>query len=284
MAIPLGLSTVNMGGLDLFAEDSVNATDIILSDMEGWEGKPKPSIEVTRKPRQPGGWAGESFSGARHVAMSGWLRTDDPSALQGATDALNAAFDLSETLMRVTEYGVTRWVMARNEDEVIVKRVSSVAAKWSAQVVVLDPRKFGAELTAFTGLPSSAGGLTVPFTVPFSVDAVTVSGQVNLTNPGNAAGPVRLRIDGPVTGPVVTHVGSGASLMFASSLVLGAGEYLDIDMEARTVLANGQSSRSGWVTARGWSQFEVGKNTWSFTAAAFDPGSRLTVMATPSYQ
>lgn len=120
--------------------------------------------------------------------------------------------------------------------------------------------------------------------IPFTIDAVTVTGQVSLENPGNETGPVRLRIDGPCRGPVVTHVSTGAQLVFASSLVLGAGEWIDVDMEARTVLANGQASRAPWITSRGWSGFTPGLNTWSFTAAAFDPGARLTVVATPAWK
>ena len=122
------------------------------------------------------------------------------------------------------------------------------------------------------------------FTIPFSIEAVTVTGQVSLVNPGNETGPVRLRIDGPCRGPVVTHVSSGAQLVFSSSLVLGAGEWIDVDMEARTVLANGQASRAPWITSRGWAGFTPGENTWAFTAAAFDADARLTVVATPSWK
>lgn len=125
---------------------------------------------------------------------------------------------------------------------------------------------------------------TDALTIPFSIDAVTVTGQVSLVNPGNETGPVRLRIDGPCRGPVVTHVSTGTQLIFSSSLVLGAGEWLEVDMEARTVLANGQATRSPWITSRGWSGFTPGENTWAFTAAAFDAAARLTVVATPSWK
>jgi hypothetical protein len=120
--------------------------------------------------------------------------------------------------------------------------------------------------------------------IPFTIDAVTVTGQVSLINPGNETGPVRLRIDGPCRGPVVTHVATGAQLIFSSSLVLGYGEWIDVDMEARTVLANGQATRAPWITSRGWSGFTPGENTWSFTAAAFDAAALLTVVATPAWK
>jgi len=146
------------------------------------------------------------------------------------------------------------------------------------------------ELYNADGSRSDAASLAVvadatdAFTIPFTIDAVTVTGQVSLVNPGNETGPVRLRIDGPCRGPVVTHVSSGAQLVFSSSLVLGVGEWIDVDMEARTVLANGQATRAPWITSRGWSGFTPGENTWAFTAAAFDADARLTVVATPSWK
>jgi len=146
------------------------------------------------------------------------------------------------------------------------------------------------ELYNADGTRSDATSLAVvadttdALTIPFTIDAVTVTGQVSLVNPGNETGPVRLRIDGPCRGPVVTHVSSGTQLIFSSSLVLGAGEWIDVDMEARTVLANGQASRAPWITSRGWSGFTPGENTWAFTAAAFDAAARLTVVATPSWK
>lgn len=128
----------------------------------------------------------------------------------------------------------------------------------------------------FDGATPTVGGLTI--------DAVTVTGQVSLTNPGNDTGPLRLRIDGPCTGPVVTHVGTGDRLVFSSSLVLAAGEWLDIDMEKHQVYANGQSSRAGYITARGWFGFDPGQNTFAFTAAQYNAASQLTVAGTPAWR
>ncbi|WP_243063182.1 phage tail family protein [Humibacter sp. RRB41] len=201
-----------------------------------------------------------------------------------AEDAIVAACSLDDVQLTVTEYGVDRWVMVHREDEPIINRTRPDYAEFSLQMVSDDWRKFGTELSGSTFLPSSSGGLSVPFAVPFTIDATQVTGQVSLTNPGNTTGPVRLRIDGPTTGPQIAHIGTGLVLTFASSLVLGVGEWLDVDMEAQTALANGQSSRAMWITNRGWSGFDPGDNTWSFTAVGYDPASKLTVYATPASQ
>ena len=160
----------------------------------------------------------------------------------------------------------------------IAPATATVAAReWILQIA---DRPFTSAPSYFDGSMPAYGGLTVPYVIP----AVTATGQVSLTNRGNEPGPVRLRIDGPCVGPVVTHVSTGAQLVFASSLVLRAGEWLDVDMENRTVLANGQASRNGWITSRGWSAFDPGANSWAFTATTYNPAARLTVSAVPSWK
>jgi hypothetical protein len=134
----------------------------------------------------------------------------------------------------------------------------------------------------FDGGTASWGGLTIPFTIPSTV----VAGQINLTNPGNESGPVVLRIDGPCTGPIITHTSSTTTnaLVFSSNLSLGTGEFLLVDMDKHTALANGQTTRAGYITSRGWSLFDPGANTWAFTASTYNSGSLLTVTASPAWK
>lgn len=266
-----------LSGVDEFGVQWITET------VDGWEGSPASTLSVTQKPRGAGGWAGLAYLGSRSMAMAGRAFAPDAAALSAAIDRLNAACAPFDTELTVMESGRERWCMVRRAGDVIPV-TTDLSATWSIQVVAPDPRKFSAPLTASTGLPSTTGGLTVPLTVPFSIAATTVSGQVSLTNPGNESGPVVLRIDGPCTGPVITHVGSGLSLVFASSLVLNAGEWLTVDTEARQVLANDQASRNGYVTSRGWFSFVPGENTFTFTAAAYTSGALLTVTATPADQ
>lgn len=279
---PLVREHVTLGDLVLTSRDDEAQVTWVMGELSGW-GSPSVSLATKQRPRGHGVWAGDAFLGARTVAMSGWLRGDTPEAADAAVDRLIGAASLGDTPLIVTSGSQRRGCVVRRQGEVIVKRLTDWALSWSVQVLAVDPRKTSDALSVTTALPSTTGGLPLPFTVPFLISAVTVTGQVSLTNPGNIAGPVRLRIDGPVQGPVVTHVSSGKSLVFASSVVLGVGEWIDVDMERREVLANGQSSRNGWVTNRGWSQFEPGENTWSFTAVSYNAGSLLTVSATPSW-
>jgi phage-related protein len=287
MSNPFSLSGFRVGDLDLMNFDPENGVEIITKDVKGL-GATGTTADTELNVRRPGGWTGESFDRPRIISAVGTLYRDtgddvaDGLAIEDTLDRIKAAVTTADTKVVSTQFTRDRWVMAHKDDEVITDHAVANFATWSLQMASDDYRMFGDELSAVTGLPSTSGGLTVPFTVPFTIDAVTVSGQVSLVNPGKAPGPVRLRIDGPVTGPVVTHVGSGAQLVFSAALTIGVGEWLDIDMEAHTVLANGQSGRSPWIASRGWSSFEPGQNTWAFSASLFDPDSKLTVFATPA--
>jgi hypothetical protein len=273
---------VSIGGLQLQGTDEFGVRWVMQS-FDGW-GTPKPKTAWTQRTRRNGANKGETGTSNRNLAAAGSIYAPTPELLVSAFDRLFAAVSVEDTLLVVDEPGLTRHITVARSDEILPKYVTDKVGDYSIQVASEDWRKFGADVSGSTFLPSSSGGLTIPFTIPFTINAVQVSGQVSLVNPGNDTGPVKLRIDGPCQGPVITHVGSGLALVFSSSLVLGAGEWLDIDMEAQTVLANGQSSRSGYVTSRGWSGFEPGSNTWSFTAQGYDPASKLTVTGTPAWQ
>lgn len=273
---------VQIGSLPLFGKDAAGV-EWVLDTLTGWTGSTGSTRRGVQKPRQSGSFSGRGFAQARTIVAKGHLIAPSNQAAEEAMDRLNAAVPLGNTLVQVTQSGRNRWQRFHRSDDVLDKWLNDHVVEWSLQMASDDWRKFGADVVATTKLPSTTGGLTVPFTVPFTINATTVTGQVSLTNPGNEPGPVILRIDGPCQGPVITHVSSGAQLVFSSSLVLGPGEFLLIDMERRTVMANGQASRSGYITSRGWSQFDPGVNTYSFTAAVYDAASQLTVTGTPAW-
>lgn len=257
-----------------------------IDPIEGW-GPTGSTRSGTRRQGASGSWSGKGFSKSRTVAISGRL-------LGPSTEALRAAFDetivpnvpLDDFPLRVLEGAAERWTPVHRTGDILEKWKSDRWLEWSIQVESDDWRKFGAEQTKQTKLPITSGGFVYPHGYPYSIPAVTVTGVISLTNRGNETGPVRLRIDGPVKGPVVTHRAGGAwrELTFASSLELGVGEWVEVLMEDHEVLANGQVSRQGWVTQRQWSGFEPGINSWSFNAVAYSAAASLTVYATDSWQ
>ena len=274
---------ITWGGLNLSGIDAFGCT-WMTTDFPGWDGSPASTAETKNKTRAHGAWAGNAYFNPRHLVGKGIVKAPTEATLKDAFNRLNDAVSLDDSLLTVVEGSSSRWCMARRTDEVIPTRIPGNlrSAKWSIQGIADDYRKFSAPITASTHLPSSSGGLLIPYTIPYTISGVQTSGQVSIFNAGNETGPVTMRLDGPCVGPVITHVGSGLSLVFAASATLGVGEWWDIDMEAQSVLANGGPTRAQFITSRQWSGLEPGNNVWAFTAASYSAGALLTVTGTPA--
>lgn len=110
-------------------------------------------------------------------------------------------------------------------------------------------------ISADTG---TSAGLTFSVIFPVTWPAGTQAGLAELASDSTLDVFPVLRMYGPCTGPQVTLENTSETLKFLSSLVLSAGEYVEVDTEARTALLNGTVSRlsdldysvSEWITLR----------------------------------
>ena len=283
MIINVG-DTCAFGGLTLGQTDIADVEWYFLG-IDGW-GAPGSTSQPTQRGRGDGGFASEAWLQYRTFTVQGAIVAPDRPSLVAAQDVLNVAASIQPQALTIVNGGSERTVIgAQRQNEVLYKETSPISVEFAITFFAVDPRKFGAPITQSTALPSSSGGLTWPVQWPVQWTGVQVTGVVTIDNPGNKAGKVIMRIDGPVQGPSVTHIGSGAALTFASSYTLNAGSWLDIDVdpEVRSVLENGQSSRAGWVTSRGWFALDPGPNQFAFNATVYNSSALLTVTGYPAY-
>ncbi|MER7280423.1 hypothetical protein ABT369_38900 [Dactylosporangium sp. NPDC000244] len=252
----------------------------LCEEFEGW-GSPGSTLEVVQRSGDHGGWDGDAFLKPRIVSLKGMLAAPTAAAAQDALSRLNQAVSLALSPLTVTEAGLARTCMVRRQDDVLASAVSAREYEWSAQVVAPDPRKYTAWSAAVTGLPSSTGGLTWPVTWPVVWAATVTTGVLSVVNAGDIGSRPVLRIDGPCQRPRVALVGTGQVL--AWDLTLDVGQWLDVDTDRHTSLLNGQVSRSGMMTSRGW--FEItGAQEIQFTADVYDPAALLTVTYRSAWQ
>lgn len=239
----------------------------------------------------PAAWANRSyplpyFAPERVVTILLDIETT-PGQMPGVVDALTQVTQpgVMDVPLALQVGGVTTTVTGSVSNRDIPTGLEWLAgyAQATVELTCEDTRRLGAPVMAATSLPSSSGGLSWPISWPMQWSATQVTGQCALTNPGKATGPVTLRIDGPVTAPVITHVSSGRALVFGSDLTVYAGDFLTVDTEARTVLYNGQSSRNGSVVSRGWFGLDPGVNTFAFNADTYSTSALLTVTGTPAW-
>lgn len=115
-------------------------------------------------------------------------------------------------------------------------------------------------------LAGTSSGITWPLTWPLVWGTVTAS-TFTATNDGTARAEFVATIPGPVVNPVIQHVDRGVELAF--NITVDAGNYLEVDTEARTVMLNGTANR--YYTKSGtWFNLSPGDNTLSYRA---DSGS-----------
>lgn len=275
---------VSVGNLVLGVTDA-NGSSWTLMDFEGWTGSPDSTLELTQRSRADGATTNEAFLGARHLVLSGLVAAPTAQALNASLAALNTAVTLAPFQLSVNESGTVLAVMAQRNGPILTPKINSRFARFSIQIVAKDPLKYGASATYTTPLPSTTGGVTYPVTYPLTYTGVTNSGVIHVNNPGNAPAPVLLRIDGviPAGGWSVNHLGQALTLSFATSLSLNSGEFVTVDMQRREVLAQGQSTRNGYVTSRGWFQLDPGPNDIAFSSVAYDPTALLTLTTYPAW-
>lgn len=265
-----------LSGLDDFG------CDWTLTDLAGW-GSPASTLSPVQKSRAPGAWPSPRQLAPRVLGPGGLINAPSKAAARDALDRLNAAVSLDASTLAVTEDDLTRTVTVYRQDEVLHTWLTDRLVQWSAQLVALDPRKYGDTITARTGLPSSFGGLTWPVTWPIEWTGQVNSGVISINNPGNTDAPISMRIDGPCQGPIIRHDTSGNELVFATTYNLGAGSFLDIDCKRRIVLEGGTASRNGWITQRGWFSLAPGDNDFIFEASAYNATAQLTITTAPAY-
>jgi hypothetical protein len=246
------------------------------------------AVSLAPKQTRNGSWFQPFYMPSRVVTMAFNINAVS-GAFESAIDALRAATQpggSAEIPLVLQLGGVSTTVNGTVTARTIPTSLDYLSGYTLAQIEVTctDPRRFGSPLSATVGLPSSAGGLTwSPLTWPLVWASTQVTGNTVMVNPGNTSGPVTLRINGPVTGPTITHTESGLTLAMAPGFVVNTGDWLAIDCEARTVLYNGQSSRNGSLVTRGWPALLPGNNTFNFNAAAYSSTAQLVVTGTPSW-
>lgn len=131
-----------------------------------------------------------------------------------------------------------------------------------------DPRIYDETVTTLTtGLAASPPGLAWSLTWNLNWGGASMGNAVAASNAGTFATPWAARIDGPVTNPGIENMSTGQVLSLAgdAGLVLGLGEYVEMDSTTRTVLLGGTASRYSKLTANSsWWDLPPGATTLRF--------------------
>lgn len=257
-----------------------------VEDEDGWSTSPPVRAELTDRDGADGSYDNPAFYSSRLVVLTGHADAPSQAAMLAAKERLLAvANGLRAGLveLEVAEATGPRSAWVRRADAK-TKDEGARAFSWQLSLLAPDPRKYGPAATVASGLPAGGGVLTFPLTFPLLfVGAGGATGVVTVTNAGAYESWPTLRILGPVTDPVVENITTGHRLRLAP-LSLGAGDYLDVDMDARSVLLNGSASRRGAVAADSdWWSLAPGDNAVRFGAAAYAAAAQLQLTYRPAW-
>lgn len=255
---------------------------IVFSKLLGWWDGVESTGESIQKEFADGAWITPAYDEARTLVVQGHLWADDQPTLRDGIAWMKTQIPKSDLgLFVATEHAQVSHTLVRRDGKPEFPWDGGETASFSIQLIAPDPRKLGGEgsspyqfqATAF--LPFTTGGLQVPFTAPFTIGAMVINGSVTVTAQGDAPPPVLVRIDGPAVQPIIRDEMGGVMPLDIS---LDAGQWLDVDLDARTIKINSTVNRrnllrGAWITPRSGMVL-------SLDAAVYDPLTSMTVFWT----
>jgi hypothetical protein len=254
-------------------------TDYRIIELEGWEELPAPRYDKTPRTNSHGVHPSKVWSDERIVTVTGfsWSAAERDARVAELQSGL--AFGDDEEPLTITAAGRTLTAQA----QLLAARAALLRGEWGvgrfgwlAQWRCPDPLRYGPETTLSTGLPDAGGGLTYPLAYDLDYGAAGATGSITLTNAGTADAPIVFAVRGPLEQGFEISAG-GQRLRYP--VAVPAGQVLELDTAAGTVLVEGTASRRGNLTVADWMRVpKKGSLTVQFTSlgGARDPAAQLS--------
>lgn len=233
-------------------------------ELDGWLDLPGMRIGDQPRPGRHGAYAGQQLADERVITWELTVLPYGSVSFAAAVDTLRritAAEEAPDEEPLVIRLSGTSWLANARctrrslpADRMYTAQASPAVIQW----VATDPRLYSPQQQQLTvGLPSpGAGGLVFPLVFPLTFGTGLAGGNLAVTNTGTVTTWPTWQITGPVTGPVITNVDTGQQLQFDPAFVVGAGQTLIIDTDAKTVTLQGVNRRdrlfvADWFGLRG---------------------------------
>jgi len=259
-------------------EVDADGTAWYLQTIRGWDS-PGVRGEYTDREGDHGTWASPVYLGSRPVTLGGTVVAASQALLESAMEQLRAAAGLTDTVLTVWET-TPKQATVRRSGDLLLEYVTDTKATFSVMVTAADPRRYDVtQQQGSTALPSTSGGLTLPATMPWTLSATAVAGQIIALNAGTFETRPVLVIDGPVSAPqILAQMPDGSARFLNYSQDLASGDELVIDTDAHTVTLNGVVSRRRFLTIPSdWPVIPAKSMvTFQFRAAAYNSSALLT--------
>lgn len=197
---------------------------------------------IDKLPTADGSRVGDAFTESRILTMEGVCRAVSQAYLQPEAQKIRGWVN---SLMRAD--GLVKWhpsgfpalqMTVRRYDQPDVDRGRGLRKDMLLSLIAGDPRVYSQALQEVSVSPAPNLGFTSPFTSPI-VMAGTGADQT-FTNDGDAESPPIIDIYGPTSGGAqMINATTGEAITFLSTLSVGDGDFVRIDVAEDTVWLNG---------------------------------------------
>jgi hypothetical protein len=268
------MQIIATSGANTFTFDDLS-TGVVIQSFEGFE---YPSVRqiIDDYVGRDGAQFLDSKFGRRALAWSGeFLGGNNANMWKLRRDFLNVIKQGAMVNLKFTTYdGIPLQV-----DGIVAKFVAPYSMSVNAymvEVICPDWRFSGQSLLEVnTGTVDFVGGETIPATLPSTL-VVGSTTLTSATNPGNERSTPVFRIYGPGTNFTVQNATTGK--LFLLSFTLQTGEWVDVDVQARTVKL-GANQNAFYSFSGDWIELEPGTNELRFNAQTGGDENTLLVVS-----
>lgn len=228
-------------GLDIeFGTVDSNGIAWLWQKITGWDGPPVQGAGVIPRSGDHGAWASPQYYAARTLTLTVTASAPTQALRDAARALLQQAVPVSDLATLRYDEPVSKVARVRRSGQLTEAYPTLCDVTFTIGLVAPDMRKYataGKTLT-ITPVPSGGGGgMTVPFTVPFTLDSSAPPGSAVAVNLGNFGSPPVAVITGPVTGPALANLTTGETVSW-STLTLPSGSIAVVDFLNRETWVN----------------------------------------------
>jgi hypothetical protein len=278
-------------GLDIeFGKTDSNGITWLWQKIEGWDGPDVQGAGVIPRSGDHGAWASPQYFAARTMTLTVTASAPSQALRDTARALLQQAVPISDLAKLRYDEPIPKFTWVRRSGKVTEAYPTLADVTFTVGLVAPDPRKYATvQRTAQIGLTPAGvgGGMVVPFTVPFTLQAAAAPGAATSVNGGNFLSPPVVVVTGPVTAPTLANLTTGQTVSW-STLTLGAGQQFVVDFLNRqgyvsptTVSTSpgipstggtywpADASSSWWQLAAGSNQVQFGGTAGTGATAVF---------------
>ena len=256
------------GGSPLTLHSTSIGSTAVVTRAEGLQGAPPVRDVQTVKGQQSGAYIRSKYFAQRTITLEGEVIGSTIETTFDTYDALAKAFVSS-----VSTAGTLKWTRdTAGQALQSTCQMSNLAPlvitdggnmlQYQVTFVAGDPRVYDQSETTGTG-----SVVTVPAT----------GATCSFTNSGSIPTPPKIRIYGGIVAPVV-RLTTGAGLTFTSTVA--NGDYLEVDVQARTVKTNGTTNALSGLNAAtsDWFELPTGTSTVKLTGSSITGSPRVDLI------